>query len=456
MGVGRSWLKGRTFAPLRRRAFAILVAGYGLSAVGDGMAAVAVSWLAISVAHGRSTDLVVGGAIAAYYLPGVAAWFALGRFFAGWDGRKLVLAEAALRAVALGAVTALASTGLLDPALYIALLGISSLFGLLGISGDLAAVVELLPPTEQLAGNSLVTLASFGASIVGPALAGGLIAAAGAAAAIAADAASFVLLVVAAYASRRLLPPPARELEARSSSMTALRTLAGLPSVVGITILCVFFFGVYGPVEVALPIYVHSVLRAGAGVLGGFWALFSIGAAAGALGASHVERLGVWRVVVLSVLGWGACLVPLGPVASVPVGLGALAAGGLFYGPFLPFKRAIIQRDTPAGLVAPVAAASAMFTVPASPIGTALGGPIVATVGARATLTGSGAVTVAIAALSAAVLAGRRRGRRRNEPAPGYPGRRARSSRAISRCPERAQGPFSRWRRAVRVRRHCP
>ncbi|MBO0687024.1 MAG: hypothetical protein J2P45_28065, partial [Candidatus Dormibacteraeota bacterium] len=202
----------------------------------------------------------------------------------------------------------------------------------------------------------------------------------------------------------RFQPPPPEPAGA-GGGLRAIRSLAGLPSVVGITALCVVFFGVYGPVEVALPVYVASVLHAGAGVLGGFWTLFAIGAALGAFAASWVERLGVWRVVVLSVLGWGACLVPLGPVASVPVGLGALAAGGLCYGPFLPFKRAIIQRGTPASSLTAVGAASAMFTVPAAPLGTALGGPLVAAIGAGATLTASGLVTVAVAVIAVIVLA---------------------------------------------------
>lgn len=407
-GPGNTRLQAPTFSPLRRRAFSVLIGGYALSAVGDGMAMVAVSWLAISVAHGHYTGLIVGGAIAAYYLPGVAAWFVLGRFFAGWDGRKLVLAEAGLRAAVLGIVAALAWSGLLDPPLYIALLGVSSLFGLFGISGDLAAVVELLPGSEHLAGNSLVTLASFGASIVGPALAGGVIDVSGAATALAVDAASFVLLVVAAAASRRFEPPPPKPPNVHASAMATLRSLAGLRSVVAITALCVLFYGVYGPVEVALPVYVHAVLRAGAGTLGGYWTLLSVGAAAGAVIACQAQRFGTWRVVVLSVIGWGACLVPLGLIASIFVGFAAFAGGGLFYGLFLPFKRAIIQRDTPPGLLTAVGAASAMFTVPASPLGTALGGPLVAAIGARATLSGSGIVTVAIGALIAAFFAGRR------------------------------------------------
>ena len=393
--------------PLRNRAFSVLVAGYAVSAIGDGMAIVAVSWLAISLAHGHDTGLIVGGAVAAYTLPGVVAWLLLARLFAGWDGRKLVLAEAALRATSLASVAALAWSRLLDPVLYVALLGVSSLFGLLGISGDLAAVVELLEPQQQLAGNSLVTMASFGASIVGPALAGGVIAAAGAATAVAVDAASFVVLVLAAVVSRRFVPPPPKAPATAGGALGALRLLKGLPAVVGITALCVVFFAVYGPVEVALPVLVASVLHAGAGALGAYWTLFSVGAAAGALAASRLERFGMWRVILVSVVGWGICLVPLGLVNSLAVGFGSLAVGGFFYGPFLPLKASIIQRSAPPDDLAAVAAASALLTTPAAPIGTALGGPIVAAIGARATLTGSGLVTVAAASLATAVLVGR-------------------------------------------------
>src|SRR5580698_4115312 len=91
-------------AALRSPSFATLLAGYACSAIGDGMAAVAISWLAIELSRGRDT-------------------------------RLLVLAEAALRAVSLGLVAAGAATGLLTPAGYLALLGVSSLLSLLGVTG---------------------------------------------------------------------------------------------------------------------------------------------------------------------------------------------------------------------------------------------------------------------------------------------------------------------------------
>lgn len=397
-----------------------MLAGYACSAVGDGMAAVAISWLAIELSRGRDTGLLVGAAVAAYTVPGVVAGLGLGRLLTRWDPRLLVLAEAALRAVSLGLVAAGAATRLLTPVWYVALLGVSSLLGLLGVTGAVASVAELLPESQRVAGNSLITLTSFAATIVGPGLAGLVIATAGADVAFWADSISYLLLVGAVLVSRRVQRPPPSA--GRGQGMhRALRDLARRPAVFGITVTCAVFYGLYGPVEVALPVQVSQVLHAGAGVLGGYWTLFGCGAIVGALGASWVQRFGLWRVAVTVIAGWGICLIPLGGTDSVAVGFAALAAGGLVYGPFQPIKQTIIQRHSPPGQLAAMAAASGLLTVPAAPLGTALGGPLVAAIGPSATLLGSGLATVALAGVAAAVLLVRRAAASRPQSPPPRP-----------------------------------
>jgi predicted MFS family arabinose efflux permease len=404
---GRSQASG-VRAALRSRPFAALLAGYAVSALGDGMTAVAISWLAIVLSRGRDTGLLVGAAVAAYTLPGVAAGLGLGRLLTRWDPRLLVLAEAAVRAVSLGLVAAGAVAGILTPAGYVLLLGVSSLLGLLGVAGTVTSVAELLPEPQRVAGNSLITVAGFTATIAGPALAGLVIATLGPGAAFGLDAGSYLVLVGAALLSRRFQPPADRPAGPGQGMGRALRALGHQPAVLGITVACVAFFGLYGPVEVALPVYVSQVLHAGPGVLGGYWTLFGCGATAGALAASWVQRFGLWKVTVAVIAGWGACLVPFGLTASVAAGFAALAVGGLIYGPFLPLKQTIIQQHSPPGHLAALAAASGLLTVPASPVGTALGGPLVAAIGPAATLAASGLATIAVAVAAAAILLLRR------------------------------------------------
>lgn len=398
----------RVWTALRSPSFAALFYGYAASAIGDGMSAVAISWLAIVLAHGHNTGLLVGAAVAAYTLPGVVAGMGLGRVLARWDPRSLILAEAVLRAVSLGLIAAAATVGALTPVGYVVLLGVSSLLGLLGVTGALTSVTELLPEAQHVAGNSLITVASFAATIAGPALAGVVITVAGPGVAIGVDAASYAVLVLAVVISRRLQPPPLSTGEGRTM-LAALRDIAHQPAVLGITVLCVAFFFLYGPVEVALPVYVSQTLHAGPGVLGGYWTLFACGATVGATGAAWAQRFGLWKVAVAVMAGWGAALVPFGMVSSVVVGFATLAVGGLVYGPFLPLVRTIIQRYSPPGSLTALAAASGILTVPASPIGTALGGPLVAALGPGPTLLASGLTTIAAAAVAAAVLLVRRR-----------------------------------------------
>lgn len=391
------------WAALRFPPFATVFVGYATSALGDGMAVVAIPWLAISLSHGHHTGLLVGGAVAAYTLPGVVAGLGLGKIFSRWDGRLLILAEAVLRAVALGVVAGLALAGGLTSPAFVALLGVSSLLGLAATTGELTSVTELLPPDQHVAGNSLLTVTSFATTMIGPALAGVLIVAVGAATVIGIDAASYVTLIVAAAVSRHLRPPTPTGDEGHHSMVSGLRSLARQPAVLGISVLCVAFFGLYGPVEVALPLYVSESLHASAAVLGGYWAAFAVGATLGALGASLVARFGLWKIAILSMIGWGACLVPFGFTNSIEVGFAAIAVGGLLYGPFQPLKSAVIQRHSPPGQLATLGAASAMLTTPAAPIGTAIGGPLVATLGPSTTLLLSG-LTTAGAAIAGALI----------------------------------------------------
>jgi hypothetical protein len=150
------------------------------------------------------------------------------------------------------------------------------------------------------------------AFVIGPLLAGLAVAAAGPALPIAADAASFAILAVAA-ATVRGHPATAGSADAGEpdrargfAAITRSRPLAGLLA------LTVVYFFLYGPVEVALPLYVTGPLRGSAALLGLFWTVFGIGAAAGSIIAGLTRRLPVWPVLVAAVIGWGAVLTPLG------------------------------------------------------------------------------------------------------------------------------------------------
>jgi MFS transporter, DHA3 family, macrolide efflux protein len=126
------------------------------------------------------------------------------------------------------------------------------------------------------------------------------------------------------------------------------------PVLPGLMALSFVFYLLCGPIEVALPVHIASDLHGSAALLGTFWAVSGIGAVIGELAAPYPWRWPLWPTMTGIVIGWGLAIVPLG----------------------LP-----------------------------SPLGTALGGLIVAVLGARGTLLASAVATIALGLITTAVLA---------------------------------------------------
>ncbi|HEY2794069.1 MAG TPA: MFS transporter [Micromonosporaceae bacterium] len=371
-----------------------------VSALGDGMSMVAVAWLAVQIAPPARTGVWTGLAVAAYALPAPIGAALLARWMRRLGAARLVAMDATLRAVALGTIATLAVSGTLTPTVYVLLLAISSLLHAWGSAGTYTLVAELLPPEDRITGNSLLSTFNQASYIIGPALAGGVIALIGAGWVIAVDAGSFAVLAVAAsrVSGRMTVPPPS------ASSAGAWRSILDRPRLLGLTALtCVFFF-VYGPVEVALPIHVARELHGSSSLLGFYWTVFGFGATLGALGARLLRRLPAGLVVSAIVIGWGAALMPVGLSNAVAPGLIGFGIGGLIYGPFAATTTALFQASTPPEMLSRVLAVRYALTTPSTALGTLLGGPIVGAVGGRNTLLISALFTIGAGITAAAVL----------------------------------------------------
>jgi MFS transporter, DHA3 family, macrolide efflux protein len=382
------------------------------SALGDGMSAVAIAWLALRLAPAGSRGLWVGAAVAAYSLPGAAGAVVLRRWLHGRGGARLTFINAVLRACALGLIGCLALAGLLGPAGYVALLGASSVLSAWGVAGKYTLVADLLPAEQRVAGNTVLGLADQLSLMIGPALAGLVAAAVGPAVVIVADAASWVVLAVsyarvgplaARLARAREAPDPA---DGHGGAWAVIRSSPVLPGLLALSFL---FYLLYGPVDVALPVHVAVDLHGSAALLGAFWAVFGVGAVIGELAAPFLRRWRVWPTMTAIVLGWGLALVPLGLPGPLWVALAAFFAGAVIWGPWMSLSMAVFQDASPPGALAQVIAARGSLLILAAPLGTALGGPLVAALGARATLLASALGTIMLGLITAAVLAAARR-----------------------------------------------
>lgn len=378
-----------------------VVPGLLVSALGDGMSLVAVAWLAVRIAPPGQAGVWTGLAVAAYALPASLGAALLSRFMRGLRAARLVAADATLRAVALGTVAVLAITDHLQPLVYVILLAVSSLLHAWGSAGAFTLVAELLPDEQRVAGNALLSTFTQASIVVGPAIAGTVTGLAGPGWVIAADALSFAILAVTAWSVT------AKRVPTTESTAGAWATIRARPRLLGLLAVTMIFFFLYGPVEVALPVHVAEDLHGSAGLLGLYWTVFGVGATIGALGAGLLSRFPPTYVVVVIIVGWGAALVPLGLTDAVWPGMIGLAVGGLIWGPYTAISTALFQRGTPPAAISRVLAARAALTVPATSMGTLLGGPLVAVLGGRLVLLISGVITVALGVAVSVAIRGR-------------------------------------------------
>ncbi len=364
--------------PVLRR----VLPGAALSALGDGMSAVAIAWLALRLAPESTRGLWVGAAVAAYSLPGAAGAVVLRRWLRGRGGAGLVLVNAVMRAAALGLIGCLAIAHLLDPVGYVSLLGVSSLLSAWGVAGKYTLIADLLPAEQRVAGNTVFGLADQLSLMIGPALAGVVTALAGPAVVIAADAASWVVLAIsyariAPLAAARPAPAPALAVRSRGPAAAAEATaspparlpnrtpaapepepsgwavIRSSPVLPGLLALSFVFYLLYGPIEVALPVHVASDLHGSAALLGTFWAVFGVGAVIGELSAPFLRRLPVWPTMTAIVIGWGLGLAPLGLVTPLWVALGTFFVAAVIWGPWMSLSMASAPGGQPARRLGP-------------------------------------------------------------------------------------------------------
>ncbi len=387
----------------------LLLAGLGVSSLGDGISTVAIAWLAVLVAPEGSVGLFVGIAVAAYTLPGVIGALAFGRFLHGRPARTLVLAHALLRATCLTAIGVLAITGSLSPLIYVVLLAASSLMAAWGNAGEYTMLSDLAGADGRFAVNSLASAQTSFAFIIGPVVAGLLLASFNPGLLLAIDAASFAFLGVAAWLTRTnagAIDDPV-DIKAAESGFRLLRRR----DLFTLTLVTWVFFFLYGPVEVALPVYVAKDVQASAQLLAAYWTAFGIGALASNLLTGALRAGNMRRIALIVIAGWGACLLPFAG-APIPITLFFFGLGGVIYGPFVPLTYALFQSATSTQNLPAVLAARSSVVMLSTPLGTAIGGPIVALIGGAGTLVVSGAATVLVAAFGAVLW-------REATPAPG-------------------------------------
>jgi hypothetical protein len=309
--------------PLRRRDFRLLFAGQLVSFLGTQVTAVAVPFQLYLLTH---SSLAVGLLGLVELAPVLGFAFLGGALADARDRRTMVL----LTELVFALTSALLLVNALLPAprlwaIYAVGALQAGLYALQRPSLD-ALLPRLVPAEEIVAAGALGGLRGTAGLLVGPAVAGVLIALFGLPVTYAVDVLSFAVSL-AALALMRAVPPP---LDAERPSLRrvteGLRFAAGRPDLLGTYVvdLIAMFFG--------MPSALFPALAAGLGgpaVLGLLYAAPAAGSmiAFGTSGwTGRVHRQG-WGVI-LAATAWGVAIAALGLTRSLPFALLALAAAG--------------------------------------------------------------------------------------------------------------------------------
>jgi MFS family permease len=312
------------FAALHHRNFRIFWMGQTVSLIGTWMQSLAQGWLVLQLTDSAFWVGLVGFAGS---LPILLFTLPAGVYVDRADKQRLVMRCQALLALQATLLTVLTATGWVRP-WHVALLATAAgLINSIEIPARQSFIIELVG-RDDLTNAIALNSSSFNATrILGPAIAGLLVAHVGLAVCFALNAFSYAA-VLASLARLRLVTvthPPAesRALERFREGMRFVRGDRRVRALV----LCTAFLSLFGfPVVVLLPVFARDVLRVGADGLGVMSACLGIGAVSAALGlAALAPRVRRGRLVSLAAPSFGLAIIAFAAMRWLP---GALACLG--------------------------------------------------------------------------------------------------------------------------------
>jgi hypothetical protein len=330
-------------SPFGVRDFRLLWLGEAVSVLGDQFANIALPWLALVL---TGSSLALGGVLALMAVPRAALMLVGGVWVDRLSPRRVMLGSNVVR---LAAVTTVGLVVLADAAEPWMLYAFALVYGVADaffFPAQTSIVPELVAPDQLQRANAIVQGTAQASVLIGPALAGVVIAALGSTAgqasttgiaiALLVDGVSFIASLATLWfitARQQVTDAPAPMVEAIREAFGFLAGSSGLRTIVLLSLVANFL--IVGPYEVGMPVLAYAKLPEGAAAFGILMSAFGagslIGYVAGAmLPAPRPERFAIAVIGSISIAGVG--LAVLAPVhstilAALVTGLAGLALG---------------------------------------------------------------------------------------------------------------------------------
>jgi MFS family permease len=336
----------RTFRSLHRhRNYRLFFSGQVVSLIGTWMQNIALAWLVIELS---GSALAVGALAFCRFLPFLVLGLAAGVVVDRFDSRRLLVLTQATAMVVSAALAVVTLAGLATlPVVYaLALLGGTVL--VVDAPARQTLTYQMVGPAELQNAVALNSGLFNGSRVIGPAIAGLVIAVIGTGACFVVNAVSFLAVLV----SLRLLRPDELTPVARHGARVVSGIREGIRwalhapiartvlTVVTIVSLVGFNF------HVLVPLLASQTLDVGAETFGLLSAAFGLGALVGALATAALREASP-RVFVGGGVGFSLAMLALSLVETVPVAMALLFALGVTFSLFTASANALVQLAAP-------------------------------------------------------------------------------------------------------------
>ena len=387
---------------LRSRNYRLFVAGQSVSLVGTWMQQVAMSWLVYRLTNSAMLLGVVGFAsqIPTFLISPVAGVLA-----DRWDRRRLLIATQALAMFQAAFLALVVLTEMVQVWQILLLSLILGVVNALDIPIRQSFVVEMVEHREDL-GNAIALNSSMvnGARLIGPSIAGLLVASVGEGICFLLNAISYLAVIVALAAMR--IPHGSRHPHPRRHILHELHegfTYAYEFGPIRSILLLVALVSLVGmPYAVLVPVFAKDILHGGAHTFGFLMTAAGSGALVGTLYlASRRSVLGLGRVIVTATIFFAAGIASFALSGNFPLSLAALALAGFGAMTLVASCNTVLQTILDEDKRGRVMSFFTMAFIGVAPFGSLGAGAMAGIIGPRDTLLLGGAGCLAGAAVFA-------------------------------------------------------
>jgi MFS family permease len=393
---------------LRHRNFRLFLTGQIISTIGTWMQSVAMPWLALQLTH---SPLLVGLVLAAQFLPVLVAGPLGGLVADRYRKRTILLCTQALFIVPSVTLFAVSATGHAEYWMVIVAAFLTGTVNLFEMPARQSFVIEMVGRQDLMNAIALNSSVFNAAAVIGPAVAGLLIAAVGVPLCFLINSVSY-LGSIGALSVMRDLPSvaPQRQDLPFMKRLVEGASYARRETVVGMLLIAVAVFSLFAMNRLTLiPLFADGVLHVGARGFGFLLGSMGFGALVGALTLAFVPRFGadpgrqLWMALI-----WVAALIEFSISRVFVLSMLALFVAGYCQISFVAAANNRIQTITPDHLRGRVMSLYAQALIGVGPIGAIQAGTLATLFGAPwAMAIGAviaGAVVVGIRILSPEVF----------------------------------------------------